>query len=244
MGNWDNGQVASLTPGATLSCVGTIQNECNAIFLYNSAGVDHDTTVYVTGPNQQQPLPVVVPGTTGNNGLASLVLFDGTLTNSISVAMPSTAPKGSSVQAWIGSLGFPIGGGGLDNQQLQANGQKYNFSKYDRYYFVPQSHWYSMVIQSNINQFYSVMFMGASLTVFCVNPGPNAQANVYFFDDKIKQLYKFVAAPPTSPQTITQSIFGNGGQYVIINAGSGQDTQTATISLQSLQMPAQLKTAV
>lgn len=234
--NWDGGQRVFINVGQTATCT-ALTDQLYAIFLYNENGADKDIEIFVTGSNQQSPVKVTVPGTTAKQGLASIVLVDGGQTNSISVNVNTTAPAG--VDAWIGSLSMPTNTSGLSNSQLPANGQMQPFNKYRRYYAVPASHWYTLTLQSDINQFFSVQFSHGLVTVFCVNPTQSSTQSspyIHFFTgfDKTAN-YKYVAADATSPQTIEYSLQGDGLQTVWMNADSQQDSQSATIALASLQ---------
>ncbi len=234
--NWDGGQRIFVDIGQTATC-GTLTNQLYSIFLYNENGADKDITINVTGSNQTAPIRITVPGTTSGEGLASIVLVDGSQTNTISVNVDTTSPAG--VDAWIGSLSMPTNTSGLNNKELPANGQPQSFNKYSRYYAVPASHWYNLTLQSGINQYFSVQFTQGLVTVFCVNPTISSTTSspyVHFFTGYDKTTnYKYVPAEATSPQTIQYSLQGDGLQTVWMNADSSQDTNAATIALASLQ---------
>ncbi|MGH7486708.1 MAG: hypothetical protein ACREMY_14075, partial [bacterium] len=71
--NWNQGQLITLGQGDTASCVGGLnKGQLYSLSFYNSAGNDASTTVQVVWSNSQPPVPVSVPGTTGNQGLAAL----------------------------------------------------------------------------------------------------------------------------------------------------------------------------
>jgi hypothetical protein len=90
MANWDGGQVSMLTSGQTLTCTTLSSGQLYGIILYNSAGNDNDATVNVALGNQQLK-QVTVPGTTANQGLASVVLVSGN--------------DGQTVAVWVGEAG-------------------------------------------------------------------------------------------------------------------------------------------
>ena len=234
--NWDGGQRTFIGVGETATCT-TLTSQLYAIFLYNENGADKDITINVTGSNQTVPVRITVPGTTAGQGLASIMLVDGSQTNTISVNVDATSPEGAS--AWIGSLSMPTNTGGLSNQMLPSNGQPQNFSKYCRYYAVPETHWYNLTLRSGVNQYYSVQFTQGMVTVFCVNPtsaATKSSPNVHFFTgyDQSNN-YEYVPATSSSPQTIQYNLQGNGLQTVWMNADSMQNSDDATITLASLQ---------
>lgn len=235
--NWNGGQRIGINVGQTATC-STLTNQLYAIFLYNENGADKDIIINVTGSNQTAPIRVTVPGTTKGEGLASIVLVDGALTNSISVNVDVTSPAG--VDAWIGSLSMPTNTSGLSNKELPANGQPQSFNKYSRYYAVPASHWYNLTLQSGISQYFAVQFTQGLVTVFCVNPTQSSTKSspyIHFFTgfDQADN-YTYVPAEASSPQTIQYSLQGDGLQTVWMNADSSQDSKSATIALATLQM--------
>lgn len=236
-GNWDNGGLVTLTPNApsnSYQCT-NIQNAATGLFLYNASGNDHDIVVYVTTSNSAVPKKVTVPGTTGQQGLATIVAVNGATTNTVTLTMAAGQPAQTQVQAFLGSLAFPMGGG-IANNPMPDNGQPQNFTKFSRYYTVPASQWYELAIQSNVNQFMCAQFGPgqSAFTVYCVNPGPNAAANVVQADDQNPVAVKFIQATTGQPQKISTNLFGNGQQVVWINADSIQNSQNATISLMKL----------
>ena len=79
---------------------------------------------------------------------------------------------------------MPTNTSGLSNKQLPSDGKPYPFSKYCRYYAVPASHWYNLILKSSINQFFSAQFTQNIVTVFCVNPTMNSTQSspyIHFF---------------------------------------------------------------
>jgi hypothetical protein len=237
MGNWDSGQVQSLSAGQTLTCETLNQGQIYAIFLRNSNGADNNAYVTVDIGNSVPPQTVQVNGTTGGQGLASLVLVSGNDTSTVGISIASGAGQ-QQVQCWIGSVSMPTNTAGLTNAPLPANGQRQAFGTPDRYYVVPPSEWSTLEINSNITQFISVQFQESLATVYICNPGPLGvgalTSLVTCVGPSSTAAYKPVAAPPSSPQTISESIFGDGTQWVFMNADSGQDSTDATISLQLL----------
>lgn len=234
-GNWDDGRLVTVTPGSTYTCT-NVQNAATGIFLYNASNTDHDISLWVTTANVAAPVKVTVPGTTGQQGLATIVAVNGSVTGTVSVSMDATQPSNSQVQAFLGSTAFPINTAGITNTSLPTNGSTQSFQKFTRFYDVPASTWYSLTLTSNVTQFLCAQFAGSAsgFTVYCLNPGPNAAASVVQADPNNPVAVKFVVPTSGQEQKLQQNLFGNGQQYVWINADSIQNSQSATISLQQI----------
>lgn len=228
--NWNQGQLITLGQGDTASCIGGLNaGQLYALFFYNAAGNDASTTVQVVWSNSQPPVAVTVPGTTANQGLAALCFVDGDQTNTVSVAVTNAQP-GAQVQAFIGSVKMPLDTAGINNLPLPLDGTPVSFEKFTRYYAVPASHWYAGQIQSNINQFISVQFSEQRAVVNIVNSLVDP-SNVIRYAGDSKQ---YVTLNTVSGQTLSWNLQGNGQQLVWINADSVQNSQSATIAVQSL----------
>ena len=229
--NWNGGQLINLKAGDTATCAGGLNpDQIYAIFLYNSANNDANAPVNVVWSNSQPPVLVTVPGTTANQGLAALCFVSGDDTNTVSISLGQSAP-GTQVQAFLGSVKMPVDTSGINNVGLPLDGQNHAFQAFTRFYAVPQSHWYSGQIQSNINQFISVQFKEASAVVNIVNQLVDPSNVVKYAGPSSKDA---VTINPSSSQTLTWNFQGNGTQLVWMNADSVQNSQTATISVQSL----------
>jgi hypothetical protein len=229
MANWDGGQVSKLTTGQNLTCTTLSPGQLYGIFLYNAAGNDNNATVWVTVGNNP-PQPVTVPGTTANQGLASIVLVSGNDNGTVAVAMLNQ--PNAQVQCWIGSVGMPTDTTGLNNQPLPDDGSAQPFAQYNRYYAVPPSSWQALTLTSSLTQFISVQFQENFATIYILNPlGPTPP--VYPMGSVTPSSYSVVFAKnPAS--SIVQTFPGNGTQLVWMNADSSQNSQNATISLQPL----------
>jgi len=229
--NWNGGQLITLRPGDTATCSGGLNSgQIYAIFLYNSANNDANAPVNVVWSNSQPPVLVTVPGTTANQGLAALCFVSGDDTNTVSISLSQTS-SGTQVQAFLGSVKMPVNTSGIENVALPLDGQNHAFHAFTRFYAVPQSHWYSGQIQSNINQFISVQFKEASATVNVVNQLVEPSNVVKYAGPSSKDAVTINSA---DRQTLSWNFQGNGTQLVWINADSVQNSQSATISVQSL----------
>ena len=228
--NWNKGQLITLKEGDTATCNGGLNTgQLYCLFFYNAAGNDASTTLSVVWSNSQAPVMVTVPGTTQNQGLAALCFVNGDQTNTVSAAIIQ-GNQGANIQAFIGSVKMPLDTSGINNIPLNLDGQTHSFEKFTRYYSVPASHWYSETIQSNINQFTSVQFTEQRAQVIIVNKlvDPN---NVIKYAGNAQD---YVTIAYSDTQSKTESFQGNGQQIVWINADSVQNSQAATISVQSL----------
>lgn len=236
--NWNNGQVTTLKQGNTLQCTTLKPRQLYAIFLYNSEGHDQSTEITVNIGNGYPPKQVIVPGTTLDEGLASLALVSGSDTQSVSIS--NAQGGGGNVTAWIGSVSMPLDTSGMTNRELPFNGDHQQFGKLMRYYAVPQSRWYQLSINSALTQFISTQFSENYLTVFINNPTRNA--DVYIVPtgsvtqgNKAGEGSYFIQKPESGqPQTITYEDQGNGQQKVWMSADSGQNSDDAMITAQYL----------
>ena len=232
--NWNGGQRITLRAGQTATCTTLNPGQIYAVFMYNSTQNDTNGTVNIVWSNSQPPVSVTVPGTTANAGLASLAFVSGTDTQTVSVSLGTNAGI-AQIDLWLGSVSMPIDTSGLNNQQLPINGQPQEFNKYTRYFAVPPSSWQQLTIVSVITQFISVQFTSAKAAVYVVNEtsngllpgqvvsmGPTASASGN------------VTINAVTIQSIQGNLQGDGAQWVWMNADSQQDSQEATISLQSL----------
>ncbi len=228
--NWNNGNLITLNVGDTATCNGALNSgQLYCLFFYNAAGNDADTVVNVVWSNSNPPVSVKVPGTTMNQGLAALCFVDGSETNTVSASV-THGNQGANVQAFIGSVKMPLDTQGIRNTQLQLNGQTQAFEKFTRFYAVPESHWYSGYIQSNINQFISVQFIENKANVYVVNKLVDP-SNVIKYAGQSQNL---VSVTEDQQQSLSFNLQGNGQQFVWINADSAQNSNDACIAVQSL----------
>lgn len=228
--NWNKGQLITLKSGDTATSDGSLNNgQIYCLFFYNSAGSDADTTVSVVWSNSQPPVQVTVPGVTAKQGLAALCFVDGSETNTVSASVSQNNP-GANIQAFIGSVKMPLDTSGINNDSLPLDGDLHSFNKFTRFYSVPESHWYSGQIQSNINQFISVQFIESKAVVNIVNQIADPATVIKYAGNSSS----LVSINAVDNQTISWNLQGNGNQFVWINADSTQNSESATISIQSL----------
>lgn len=228
--SWSNGQLIQLSAGDTASANGTLRpGQIYGLFFYNSANNDNDIPVTVVWSNSQPPVTVTVPGTTGNQGLASVCFVSGSDTNSVSISVGQSAI--GTVSAFIGSVSMPIDTNGITNASLPLDGKPHSFNAFTRYYATPASHWYSATIQSDVNQFISVQFKENSAIVNIVNQISDPTPLISYAGTSAKSS---VTINSVASQTLTWNLQGNGTQWVWVNADSIQNSQSATIAVQSL----------
>lgn len=228
--NWNSGQLIEMGQGDTATCAGALNDgQIYALFFYNAAQNQASTTVNVVMNNTTQPVAVQVPGTTQNQGLAALCFVSGSDTNTIAASVTQGQP-GAKVQAFLGSVKMPTNTAGISNRQLPTDGHVYSFNRFTRYYTVPQSHWYSGQISSNVNQFISVQFSETKAQVNIVNAIAGAKV-IHTIGETAKSQ---VEINSVEHETTAWNFQGDGGQIVWINADSIQDSEHASISVQSL----------
>lgn len=232
MGNWDNGQVSTLGKGQTLTCTTLAKKQLYGIILYNSQQNDQNADVAVNWSNSHQPVNVTVPGTTADQGSASVVLVSGndTSTVAISIAQTSANPQ---VQCWLGSVSMPRDTSGLTNRPLPADGEPQPFGKYFRYFAVPAASWQTLTISSSITQFIAVQFQEYFATIYILNPTAKPHTRVTTIGSITKADYEIVKGR-NPPQSISHNLQGDGTQWVWMNADSSGNSDSATISLQPL----------
>lgn len=232
--NWNGGQRITLRAGDTAQCTTLRPGQLYGVFVYNSAQHDNNAALSVVWSNSQPPVKITVPGTTANAGHASVGFVSGTDTQSISVSLPSNSGI-AQVEIWLGSVSMPTDTSGLDNEHLSIDGAQHPFDKYRRYFNVPPASWHELTITSTITQFISVQFRQAKATVFVVNETSNG-----LLDGQIVKMGPTASVPNTvvttnaTIQSVTENLQGDGTQWVWMNADSADNSDDATISLQSL----------
>ncbi|MBJ9966934.1 hypothetical protein LGM43_04750 [Burkholderia seminalis] len=235
--NWNGGNRLVVSQSNPLQCVNSIVNPINVAFLYNTTQAAQEVPVDFVGANQyfQQ---VKVAQTTGNQGSAALLTFSGPSNGgsaSLTATLDPQAGSGAQAEAWLGSQSMPVNTTGLSNNNLPANGERYAFNKYSRYYFVPGAQRYVLSVSSGISAFYFALFNSSGqVDVYVLNaPDDSYQPNVQQFPGDT------YAAANTKVHSLTQSsvsipLFGANQQWVAMNADSVSDSTNATISLTAL----------
>jgi hypothetical protein len=227
--NWNGGQKITLSAGQTAKCTTLIPGQIYAALFYNAAQNQQNTTVQVALGNKHVK-PVVVPGTTANQGLAAVALFTGSDSTvvSASVLVGVGTPK---IEAWLGSVSMPTDTSGIDNKPLPPDGQFHEFGKAVRYFAVPPSRNCFVTIRSQINQFISVQFREDHVQVNLVNSGENTLKNIALVGTIEQRSYSILSTDQTFVQ---YRIFGDGSQWVWMPVDSQQNSKCAEISLQCL----------
>ncbi|EJC78421.1 hypothetical protein Rleg10DRAFT_7156 [Rhizobium leguminosarum bv. trifolii WSM2012] len=227
---WNDGRLITLNGGDTASCNGNLnQGQLYALVFYNSAGNDANATVNVIWSQSQPPVKVSVPGTTGNQGLAALCFVSGSDTASVSISL-TTADPGVKIDAYIASVKMPTNTSGINNVGAPI-GSTASFTKFTRFYGVPASHWYDVTLKSNINQFISVQLTENKANVVILNQQADPSNTIAYTGTTQSQ----VTVTGKTYNTYEYPIQGNGTQWVWVNADSAQNSQTATLAIQSLQ---------
>ncbi|MFC5475669.1 hypothetical protein [Paraherbaspirillum soli] len=237
--NWNGGNRLTVSQGNSLQAVNVIVNPINVAFLYNSTTAAQAVPVTYIGSNQYVSV-LTAPETTGNQGSAAILTFSGASPNingSSSLTASITPSAGSGVQAesWLGSQSMPTNTTGLNNQQLQANGDSKPFNKYSRYYFVPSAQHYNLNVTSGINAFYFALFNASGqVTIYVLNaPDTSYQPIVQQFDGDTYAAQNTKVVVLTS-SSVNITLFGNNQQWVAMNADSLNDSTNVSITLTSL----------
>ncbi|NHI03659.1 hypothetical protein DYY67_2335 [Candidatus Nitrosotalea sp. TS] len=144
-------------------------------------------------------------------GLAALCFVSGDDTNTVSISLGQSA-SGVQVQAFLGSVKMPVNTSGINNIALPLDGQNHAFNAFTRFYAVPQSHWYSGQLQSDINQFISVQFKEASAIVNIVNKLVDPSTVIKYAGPSIQQP-NVVTINPSDSQTISWNLQGMGRNW-------------------------------
>lgn len=232
--NWDDGRRIKVLGGQTATCSTLNPGQLYCIFLYNSSDQDQDIDVTVVWSNAAPPVIVTVPGTTANEGPASLVLASGSDTSTISVAITQTG--NANIECWLGSVEMPTNTSSLSDRQLAPDGVPRRLAKDSRYYTVPQSTWYQFTITSKFNQSTVVQFRQRQVIIYLVNPTSNTQVPITALGS-ITQVQDYVIQTPPSgsqPQRVSFKLQGDGTSWVWMSADSEQNAQSTFITLQSL----------
>lgn len=91
--NWKNGQLITLDPGDTATCQTLTGGQLYGLIFYNAAANDAGANISVVWSQSQPPVTVSVPGTTANQGLASVLFVNGSDTTTVSAAMRPAGPQ-------------------------------------------------------------------------------------------------------------------------------------------------------
>lgn len=228
---WDDGRLIKLTEGDTATAGGLNNGQLYGFFFYNEAEHDATTKVEVNWRNDQKPQEVTVHGTTAQEGPASVLMVYGDDTNTVSASIVKGNP-GANLNAFVCSVGMPKDTSGINDIELPDNGQTQQFKRLTRYYKVLATHWYDLTIESDVNQFIVAQFQEMRARLFVVKSTADPKANVYGVGTAEKE--KMYKVEPTGNERMIVDVQGDGSQTVWISAASLQDSQQATITLQSL----------
>ena len=235
--NWNGGNRLVVSQGNPLQAVNSIVNPINVAFLYNTTQAAQDVPIDLVGANQYY-VQVKIAQTTGNQGSAALLTFSGPGNGgsaSLTATLDPQAGNGAQAEAWLGSQAMPTNTSGLNNTNLQANGERYAFNKYSRYYFVPSAQRYVLNVSSGINSFYFAVFNSSGQVAVYVLNAPDDQypANVSQFPGNTYAITN-TKVQVTTESSISIPLFGANQQWVVMNADSVSDSTNASISLTPL----------
>lgn len=239
--NWNGGNRLTASKGNPLQCTNSIVNPINVAFFYNSTQAAQAVPIDLAGSGSFFT-QLTVPATTGNAGSAALLTFSGPGSvgpgggsTSITATIDPNAGSSASAEGWLGSQAMPTNTSGLNNQNLQANGDAYSFNKYSRYYFVPSAQRYILSVQSGINAFYFAVFNSSGqVAIYVLNaPDENYKPVVQQFPGDTYALTNTSIQVSTS-SNVSIPLYGANQQWVVMNADSVSDSTNATITLTPL----------
>ena len=235
-GNWNDGGCVILTPnpGSNSYSCADLKGCVTALVMYNVSNADHDISVVIGTNCPTPPQTVTVPGTTGGQGLATIVVINGAVISAVTLSMNASQNGDSKIKAFLASLALPQSG--ITNTQLPADGRQNPFPQFTRFFYYLACAWYGLILKNTATQFLCAQFGPdpADMTLYCVNPGPDARLEKYIvqLDAANPGPVRFVTPSPSgSKQILLQDIpCQNGKQLVWVNVDSASDSQNALIS--------------
>lgn len=234
--NWNDGRFITLTGGQAAKCANLVKDQLYAVLIYNISQIEVAAIVTVVWSNTDPPSKVTARGTTGDNAPACFLFVSGTDTDFISISLAPDSP--ATIETFIVSVSMPLNPKGINNAELQNDGQFYPFQKFDRYYIETDAGWRGISIQNLNNQFICLQMIEDKATVIVVNTGSGiADGQVNMFGPAANQSGT-VQIKNVNFQTYTANIQGNSGTYVWINGDSAQNSQNSLIALQQLSLRA------
>jgi hypothetical protein len=241
--DWEDGRPLLLRPGQTARCRSLNPGELYGVMLINRTQNDADIEVQVAWNPIEPPTIVTAAGSTGANGIVSIVFVSGADTRVLVVSV--TSEQMGEVEVMLSSVTKPAkdapplaGAPKALNQPLPDTGEPQNFAKTPellavrRFVAEPEPGvWHQISVGSPINQFLVVQFRKERALVQVVNstaigtlPG------------------QICAVGPTAPtsyeiqracyQVATILLQGDGNPVAWLNLDSDQNAEYALIALQ------------
>ncbi|MDP5212585.1 hypothetical protein ORJ66_05970 [Pseudoalteromonas tunicata] len=235
--NWDDGRLIQLEEGQTAICTSLVYGQMYCLVVYNVSQHDRNIELKATWSNQQSPATLIVPGTTANEGNASLILVSGNDTSTISIAI--TQGNGGKLECWLVSTSMPTNLQGLNSKELAADGANYQMPKELIYHSVMNSGWYQLTVINKQTQSVVIQMSQQQLIIFVVNPITQPNINLLALGT-VQEGKQYLLQMPISgeqPQRTNALIQGKGEQLIWFGTSSQQDLENTIISLQSLYLP-------
>jgi len=226
---WNEGRLITLKPKDIAICNGTLDPEqLYCLFFYNASNNEKSATVTVVYGHDEPPIDVKVPGTTQDQGHASLCFVTGTRSVTVSVGQQE---KDAVIKAMICSVQMPKNTAGIQNKQLPLDGGAYPIQKWTRYYAVPKGHWYRRTLACHQTYFIEVQMEKDQAEVIILN-STKSPSNVIYYGAGTQEK---VTVKSEKGGSQTSYIKGKGGsQYIWMNAGNVKPEDGATITVESV----------
>jgi hypothetical protein len=228
--DWCDGQVITLLPGDIAELGELDSTQLYGVFLYNTAiaGASTDVTISWSDSPGNEPVTVMVPGTTRCQGPAMIRFVSGGDADHITATITQGLPT-ARITAFICGVRMPVDGGGLNDAPLPDNGRPQAFLWRTRFYCAPAARPYRTVVKADVDEFVAVRFANAFAHVTVVNTttdpadrirGIGAAAAMFLIDS-------------TAGRSHQSRFEGDGSQQVWVNADCVQYDQNATVALRT-----------
>ena len=235
---WDSGALVTLSGTKQFICSDVLAQPM-LLVLYNASQTDQEIAVSVQLNNAKFG-SFNVPGTTGNQGLATAIGIDGakglgsgTKVDNITIQLDLGADPQAEINAYLLSAGYPRDGlqppspsnfmNTAITQQDYQSATKLPFqTNFERFYFVPPSRSGQILVGAGPQDaFPYYMYQSGGFTIQQLNAPEGSQGPRYEpFDDDNKIN---VTRSATSSSSKLFNRFGDGTQIVIGNGASAQD---------------------
>lgn len=254
--------VASLAASSSLSVTNYVFDAENIIKQGKKVTIGPGNTVnYINLPNQ--PVAVVVYNNTGNNthiifdyisrkdvyldsvsskgySIGDVYLLNPRIKQNynITVSIPHTEPRDSSVDIYCVSLLFPLNCKGINNFKIKEDPT--NFYRYSRAYATPQPTWYSLSLQMESYGFLGLLFKDQNIEIIGLNINTSEKVchhikeKIYYDFENTGICDKDISFRLLTATRCGDYFYGTSSQLVIASISSAKTTRHFSISLDRL----------